>query len=213
MLSHAQDTSILSDAEINDKFPRVAALLSTELPHGSQVSDEKLWNKIAEAATGVVPEDYTINEEDQLGTVSLAVEVVLPANQVPGKKPIFAPVHVDNNYRGCELSSVLILNSTDAFPNNPDVIVREGLHDTPQQVGHVCMIEIWNFSDQPATLSVNTPVAQITRGPSFALRQDDENLEANKQLFSHINSCASDLLRTTADAQRDRTHSLIRRRD
>ena len=202
MLSHAQDTSILRDAEINDKFPRVAALLSTELPHGSQVSDEKLWNKIAEAATGVVPEDYTINEEDQLGTVSLAVEVVLPANQVPGKKPIFAPVHVDNNYRGCELSSVLILNSTDAFPNNPDVIVREGLHDTPQQVGHVCMIEIWNFSDQPATLSVNTPVAQITRGPSFALRQDDENLEANKQLFSHINSCASDLLRATADARR-----------
>ena len=59
-----------------------------------------------------MPEDYTINEEDQLGTVSLAVEVVLPANQVPGKKPIFAPVHVDNNYRGCELSSVLILNST-----------------------------------------------------------------------------------------------------
>ena len=62
MLSHAQDTSILSDAEINDKFPRVAALLSTELPHGSQVSDEKLWNKIAEAATGVVPEDYTIKK-------------------------------------------------------------------------------------------------------------------------------------------------------
>ena len=160
MLSHAQDTSILSDAEINDKFPRVAALLSTELPHGSQVSDEKLWNKIAEAATGVVPEDYTIKKEDQLGTVSLAVEVVLPANQVPGKKPIFAPVHVDDNYRGCELSSVLILNSTDAFPSNPDVIVREGLYNTPQQVGHVCMIEIWNFSDQPATLSVNTPVAQ-----------------------------------------------------
>ena len=135
MLSHAQDTSILSDAEINDKFPRVAALLSTELPHGSQVSDEKLWNKIAEAATGVVPEDYTINEEDQLGTVSLAVEVVLPANQVPGKKPIFAPVHVDDNYRGCELSSVLILNSTDA-PISDDL--RHKLHEaTGEQINEL----------------------------------------------------------------------------
>ena len=75
---------------------------------------------------------------------------------------------------------MLFLNAADVLPDNPSVIIREGLYDTPPDIGHVCMVEMWNFSTQDAILPAGTQVAQITKGPSFALRHDDANLEEHQ---------------------------------
>ena len=84
MLSHVQDTSVLNDAQTQQKFPHVASLLSSDRLHGN-LADEQRWNLICEAATGVQPEDYQIETQHQLGTISLAVDAIIPANHVPGK--------------------------------------------------------------------------------------------------------------------------------
>ena len=87
MLSHVQDTSILNDAQTQQKFPRVASLLSSDRLHGN-LADEQRWNLICEAATGVQAEDYQIETQHQLGTISLAVDAIIPARHVPGKKSL-----------------------------------------------------------------------------------------------------------------------------